>query len=77
MTESWQGSFSSCMDLQSDFDGGGKGIAWSVEDTTSSLMRITDPFLQLLEAIPDTIAFSFHTVCLQPRGRKILHFGQA
>ena len=70
MTESWQGCFSLCVDLQSDFDGVGKGIAWSVENTASSLIRITDPFHQLLEAIPDTIAFSFHTCMFAAKRKK-------
>ena len=55
-----------------------KGTAWSVENPASSLMWITDPFLQLLEAIPDLIAFSFHTCkCLQPKEKKTQRFGQA
>jgi len=47
-----------------------KGIAWSVENPASSLMWITDPFLQLLEAIPDLIAFSFHTCMFAAKRKK-------
>ena len=47
-----------------------KGTAWSVENPASSLMWITDPFLQLLEAIPDLIAFSFHTCMFAAKRKK-------
>ena len=47
-----------------------KGIAWSVENPASSLMWVTDPFLQLLEAIPDLIAFSFHTCMFAAKRKK-------
>ena len=47
-----------------------KGIAWSVENPASSLMWITDPFVQLLEEIPDLIAFSFHTCMFAAKRKK-------
>ena len=46
-----------------------KGNTWSVENPANSLMWITDPFLRLFEAIPDLIAFSFHT-CMFAAERK-------
>ena len=45
------------MDLQNDLMLSEKGIAWSVENPTSSLMWITDPFLRLFEANSDPIMF--------------------
>ena len=46
-----------------------KGVAWSIENPASSLMWITDPFLHLLQCIPNLIAFSFHT-CMFAAPRK-------
>eukprot|EP00435_Cladocopium_sp_Y103_P074393 s19_g48.t1 len=45
------------------------GAAWSVENPAGSLMWITDPFVLLLQSIPDLIAFSFHT-CMFSAPRK-------
>eukprot|EP00435_Cladocopium_sp_Y103_P042438 s2135_g11.t1 len=45
------------------------GAAWSVENPAGSLMWLTDPFVELLESIPDLIAFSFHT-CMFSAPRK-------
>ena len=47
-----------------------KGIAWSVENPAGSLMWLTDPFVQLMELVPDLIAFSFHTCMFQARRKK-------
>ena len=47
-----------------------KGVAWSIENPASSLMWITDPFVELLEAIPDLIAFSFHTCMFGAKRKK-------
>ena len=35
------------------------GVAWSVENPASSLMWLTDPFMELMSAIPELIAFFF------------------
>ena len=46
-----------------------RGIAWSIENPASSLMWITEPFVNLLHTIPDLVAFSFHT-CMFAASRK-------
>ena len=46
------------------------GIAWSVENPASSLMWMTNPFVELLDQIPDLIAFSFHTCMFQAKRKK-------
>ena len=46
-----------------------RGIAWSIENPASSLMWITEPFVNLLHSIPDLVAFSFHT-CMFAANRK-------
>ena len=46
-----------------------RGIAWSIENPASSLMWITEPFVNLLHSIPDLVAFSFHT-CMFAASRK-------
>ena len=46
-----------------------KGIGWSIENPASSLMWITEPFVDLLQAVGNIIAFSFHT-CMFAAPRK-------
>ena len=46
------------------------GVAWSVENPASSLMWLTDPFMELMSAIPELIAFSFHTCMFQAKRKK-------
>eukprot|EP00435_Cladocopium_sp_Y103_P023610 s572_g5.t1 len=47
-----------------------RGIGWSVENPVSSLMWITDPFVQLLNALRNIIAFSFHTCMFAAKRKK-------
>ena len=46
-----------------------RGIGWSIENPASSLMWITDPFTDLVQALPHFVAFSFHT-CMFGAPRK-------
>ena len=46
------------------------GAAWSVENPASSLMWLTDPFVELINEIPSLIAFSFHTCMFQAKRKK-------
>ena len=46
------------------------GAAWSVENPASSLMWLTDPFVELIDEIPSLIAFSFHTCMFQAKRKK-------
>ena len=46
------------------------GVAWSVENPASSLMWLTDPFMELMSEIPELIAFSFHTCMFQAKRKK-------
>jgi hypothetical protein len=43
------------------------GVAWSVENPASSLMWVTDPFMELMQEIPNFVAFSFHTCMFRLR----------
>ena len=46
------------------------GAAWSVENPASSLMWLTDPFVELIDEIPSLVAFSFHTCMFQAKRKK-------
>ena len=47
-----------------------QGISWSVENPASSLMWMTDPFMELFSEIPGIVAFSFHTCMFQAKRKK-------
>ena len=53
-----------------------KGIGWSIENPASSLMWITEPFVDLLQAIGNIIAFLFTPACLQPLEKRTQPFGR-
>ena len=46
------------------------GVAWSVENPASSLIWVTDPFMELMQKIPNFVAFSFHTCMFQAKRKK-------
>ena len=46
------------------------GVVWSVENPASSLMWLTDPFVELVQEIPTLVAFSFHTCMFQAKRKK-------
>ena len=47
-----------------------KNIGWSVENPASSLMWITDPFVEMVQQLQHFDAFSFHTCMFAARRKK-------
>eukprot|EP00435_Cladocopium_sp_Y103_P050182 s4628_g15.t1 len=47
-----------------------KSVGWSIENPASSLMWITTPFMDLLTALPNLVAFSFHTCMFAAKRKK-------